>query len=308
MGQLDDDGMGGRLAASTVGGGIVAPYPLHHPSNANTRTSPTSPSFPVATPFPGNPNASYPNNLNMYAGGGPGSSADGHGYPGPGGMWGAGPGRHPSPGPSLANTGTTDSPHSLNNLGPGAAAGFAAAAAYAHHNQGGGGRAPSVISSSQSSSGAQGMSPGRLAKEREAYGMYNQHGPSAYPQQGPGPQGQGQFGAFGPGPAAVGAGGHVPGQRRYSGNSEGTFSDQSGGRPPFAGGPGPIPGPGSTGSGSNGTGPGGQRGSGAYMVHNPDEDQGQGQGQAGYAGGWSEEARRMYLMGGPQQQGCQGGE
>lgn len=31
----DDDGMGGRLAGSALGAGVVAPYPLYHPTNAN---------------------------------------------------------------------------------------------------------------------------------------------------------------------------------------------------------------------------------------------------------------------------------
>lgn len=40
MAEVDDDGMGGRLNASTVGAGIVAPYLLYHPTS--TRSPPPS--------------------------------------------------------------------------------------------------------------------------------------------------------------------------------------------------------------------------------------------------------------------------
>ncbi|THU75529.1 hypothetical protein K435DRAFT_880653 [Dendrothele bispora CBS 962.96] len=153
----------------------------------------------------------------------------------------------------------------------------AGAAAYARHQAGGqqggagGGRAPSVVSSSQSSNGPGGMmTAGRLVKEREAYGH---HGPSSWQQQ---QQQQQQFGAFGPGPAAVGSmvggGGPAQGQRRFSGSER----DRSG-------------------SGSGGRYSGAGYGERSMVVHNPDLDE-QG-GQGGYAGGWSEEARRTYLAG-----------
>ncbi|THU80828.1 hypothetical protein K435DRAFT_873955 [Dendrothele bispora CBS 962.96] len=65
------------------------------------------------------------------------------------------------------------------------------------------------------------MTAGRLAKEKEAYGH---HGPSSWQQQ---QQQQQQFGAFGPGPAALGGmgggGGTAQGLRRFSG-SEGDRS------------------------------------------------------------------------------------
>ncbi|THU93051.1 hypothetical protein K435DRAFT_840384 [Dendrothele bispora CBS 962.96] len=175
-----------------------------------------------------------------------------------------------------------------------AGVGEAGPAAYAHHQArgqqagAGAGRAPLVVSSSQSSNGPGGMMmAGRLAKEREAYGH---HGPSARQQQQQ-PQGGGggtQFGA-GPGPAAVGSmvggGGPAQGQRRFSG-SEGDGS----------------------GSGSGGRYSGaGYEERGMVVWHNPDMDEEGGQG--GYAGGWSEEARRMSLAGRPgAQQGPSGGK
>jgi len=38
----DDDGMGGRLAGAGVGAGVIAPYPLYHPTTATTTTLPPS--------------------------------------------------------------------------------------------------------------------------------------------------------------------------------------------------------------------------------------------------------------------------
>ncbi|KAJ3787579.1 hypothetical protein GGU10DRAFT_348394 [Lentinula aff. detonsa] len=40
---MEDDGMGGRLAGSTLGAGVVAPYPLYHPTNPQQQRSPPSP-------------------------------------------------------------------------------------------------------------------------------------------------------------------------------------------------------------------------------------------------------------------------
>ncbi|KAJ3736562.1 hypothetical protein DFJ43DRAFT_1150267 [Lentinula guzmanii] len=42
MAEVEDDGMGGRLNGSAIGAGVVAPYPLHHPttSPAHSATSP----------------------------------------------------------------------------------------------------------------------------------------------------------------------------------------------------------------------------------------------------------------------------
>lgn len=42
MAEVDDDGMGGRLNASSVGAGVVAPYPLYHPTTPPPRSPPPS--------------------------------------------------------------------------------------------------------------------------------------------------------------------------------------------------------------------------------------------------------------------------
>lgn len=42
-----DDGMGGRLAGSSVGGGVVAPYPLYHPTTAPSSRSHSSSGAPL---------------------------------------------------------------------------------------------------------------------------------------------------------------------------------------------------------------------------------------------------------------------
>ncbi|KAJ4001860.1 hypothetical protein F5050DRAFT_1802939 [Lentinula boryana] len=44
MAEVEDDGMGGRLNGSAIGAGVVAPYPLHHPT--------TSPAHSATTPPP----------------------------------------------------------------------------------------------------------------------------------------------------------------------------------------------------------------------------------------------------------------
>ncbi|THU87509.1 hypothetical protein K435DRAFT_782436 [Dendrothele bispora CBS 962.96] len=65
MSQLDPNNMGtGRLNASTIGRGIIAPYPLHHPSSA----SPTSPTFLVPSHHTGSSGEEVtgPNNVNSY--------------------------------------------------------------------------------------------------------------------------------------------------------------------------------------------------------------------------------------------------
>ncbi|THU80827.1 hypothetical protein K435DRAFT_873954 [Dendrothele bispora CBS 962.96] len=110
MAQLNDDGMGGCLNASTVGGGIVAPYPLYHPSSASP-TSPTSPSpltiqGRVVEVVTGILITSIVMDLKDK-------------------------GRHPSPGPSLAGTNNTDLFYNHNySLPPAlAAAGVGAGAA-----------------------------------------------------------------------------------------------------------------------------------------------------------------------------------
>ncbi|THU93035.1 hypothetical protein K435DRAFT_861875 [Dendrothele bispora CBS 962.96] len=79
-----DDGMGSRLNASIEGGGIIASYPLHHPSSISS----TSPTFPVRSHHTGSSagwSYGFPNNVNPY------------------GPQGQGPGRRPSPGPPNNN-------------------------------------------------------------------------------------------------------------------------------------------------------------------------------------------------------------
>ncbi|KAJ3854541.1 hypothetical protein EV368DRAFT_80520 [Lentinula lateritia] len=43
MAEVEDDGMGGRLNGSAIGAGVVAPYPLHHPTTSPTRSAASPP-------------------------------------------------------------------------------------------------------------------------------------------------------------------------------------------------------------------------------------------------------------------------
>ncbi|GAV99032.1 hypothetical protein LENED_000459 [Lentinula edodes] len=43
MAEIEDDGMGGRLNGSAIGAGVVAPYPLHHPTTSPTRSAASPP-------------------------------------------------------------------------------------------------------------------------------------------------------------------------------------------------------------------------------------------------------------------------
>ncbi|KAJ3907665.1 hypothetical protein F5879DRAFT_489575 [Lentinula edodes] len=108
MAEVEDDGMGGRLNGSAIGAGVVAPYPLHHPTTSPTRSAASPP--PSARSWGNSSDAQH----SLYNG----HVAD----------W-----RGPSPGPSIptqytGGSGSAAPPSSyshgmISNLPPGASPG-----------------------------------------------------------------------------------------------------------------------------------------------------------------------------------------